>query len=47
MGSSISAFGQAQMSDVAETFNQGVQMMKINPDGAITSFEKQLSLLTR
>jgi tetratricopeptide (TPR) repeat protein len=41
---SVNAFGQAQMSDVADTFNQGVQMMKINPDAAITSFEKTIEL---
>lgn len=44
MGASISAFGQAQMSEVAETFNQGVQLMKINPDGAATAFEKAMKL---
>lgn len=44
MGLSISAFGQAQMNEVVETFNQGVQLMKINPDGAITSFEKAIEL---
>lgn len=42
LGVSTSAFGQAQMSDVADNFNQGVQLMKINPDGAITSFEKAI-----
>lgn len=44
MGVSLNAFGQAQMSDVAETFNQGVQLMKINPDGAITAFENAIKL---
>jgi tetratricopeptide (TPR) repeat protein len=41
---SVNAFGQSQMSDLADTFNQGVQMMKINPDAAIISFEKTIEL---
>lgn len=44
LGISVSAFGQTQMSDVADTFNQGVQMMKINPESAITSFKKVIEL---
>ncbi len=44
MGVSLSAFGQAEMSQVAEAFNQGVQLMKINPDGAITAFDKAIKL---
>jgi len=44
LGISISAFGQTQMSDVADSFNQGVQMIKINPDAAITSFQKTIEL---
>ncbi len=44
MGVSLSAFGQAEMSQVAESFNQGVQLMKTNPDGAITAFEKAIKL---
>lgn len=44
MGVSVNAFGQAQMSEVAETFNQGVQLMKINPDGAAKAFENAVKL---
>ena len=44
MGVSVNAFGQAQMSEVAETFNQGVQLMKINPDGAAKAFENAIKL---
>jgi len=44
LGISVNAFGQAQMGDVADSFNQGVQMIKINPDAAITSFEKTIEL---
>lgn len=44
LGISVNAFGQTEMSDVADSFNQGVQMMKINPDAAITSFEKTIEL---
>lgn len=44
LGISVNAFGQTEMSDVADSFNQGVQMMKINPDAAITSFERTIEL---
>ena len=44
LGISVSAFGQAEMAEVAETYNQGVQLMKINPDGAAVAFEKAASL---
>jgi tetratricopeptide (TPR) repeat protein len=40
----INTSAQTQMSDVADSFNQGVQMMKINPDAAITSFLKTIEL---
>ena len=41
---SINVFGQATMAEVVETFNAGVNMMKTNPDAAITSFEKTVAL---
>jgi tetratricopeptide (TPR) repeat protein len=41
---SFNAFGQVQMTDVVEAFNQGVQMMKTNPDAAIASFESAIEL---
>jgi len=44
LGITISVSGQTQMSDVADNFNQGVQMMKINPDAAITSFQRTIEL---
>ena len=37
-------YGQPDMAGVYEAFNQGVQMMKINPDAAVTSFEKAIGL---
>lgn len=44
MGLSVNIYGQAEMSDVVETFNAGVAMMKMNPDAAILSFEKAVTL---
>jgi tetratricopeptide (TPR) repeat protein len=44
MAFSLNAFGQAAMAEVVETFNAGVTMMKMNPDAAIASFEKTVSL---
>ena len=41
---SLQAFGQAEMSQVVEAFNEGVAQMKTNPDAAVVSFEKAVSL---
>lgn len=44
MALSLQAFGQAEMSQVVEAFNAGVAQMKTNPDVAVVSFEKAVSL---
>ncbi|TFH39203.1 MAG: hypothetical protein E4G95_01735, partial [Bacteroidia bacterium] len=44
MAFSVNVYGQADMSQVVEAFNSGVAIMKINPDGAIVSFEKVIIL---
>lgn len=44
LGISVNLLGQADLSGVYDAFNQGVQMMKINPDAALTSFEKAVEL---
>lgn len=43
-GFTANIYGQADMAGVYDAFNQGVQMMKINPDAAVTSFEKAIEL---
>ncbi|MCD4768704.1 MAG: tetratricopeptide repeat protein [Bacteroidales bacterium] len=44
LGISVSISAQTEMAEVADAFNQGVQMMKINPDMAIKSFETAIEL---
>jgi len=44
LGISTNSYGQADIAGVYDAFNQGVQMMKINPEAAVTSFEKAIEL---
>ncbi|MCD4769946.1 MAG: hypothetical protein K8R35_07255 [Bacteroidales bacterium] len=44
LGISVSMTAQTGMPEVADAFNQAVQMMKINPDMAIKSFETTIEL---
>ena len=44
MAFTVNVYGQAEMSEVVEAFNSGVTMMKMNPDAAILSFEKAITL---
>lgn len=44
LGISVSMFAQSEMAEAADAFNQGVQMMKVNPDMAIKSFETAIKL---
>ncbi len=44
LGISVNISAQTEMAEVADAFNQGVQMMKINPDMAIKSFETAIEL---
>jgi len=44
LGIGTVAFGQASINDVKASFNQAVQMEKINPDAAISSYESVIQL---
>jgi len=44
LGISMSLSAKTEMAEVAGAFNQGVQMMKIDPDMAIKSFENTIEL---
>lgn len=44
LGLSVNVSGQATMNDVKASFNQAVQMEKINPEAAIGSYEKVIEL---
>lgn len=44
LGLTQSTYGQVTINDVKASFNQAVQMEKVNPEAAVTSYEKVIEL---